>query len=90
MVSNNSKVHFDGKISIDGEKKVTVIVLGPEQDVIAVLDGDGNPAEVVEVVDERSPVNGVKKAHCLPILITKTNPTCVWVYTPAGWRRVCY
>jgi len=90
MIPDKSKVHFEGRITIDGEKCATVIVLGPEQDVIEVFDGDGNPAAPVELVDERAPINGVKKAHCLPVLVTKTNPTCVWVYTPAGWRKICY
>ncbi len=83
------KVKFEGKISVEGEKKVAVIVIGPDKGDIEVFDGEGNPAAVV-AVDELNPIHGVKKAHNLMVLSTKTNPYCVWVYTPAGWRKVCY
>ncbi|NTU47966.1 MAG: DUF4038 domain-containing protein, partial [Syntrophobacteraceae bacterium] len=65
------------------------IIFNPDKGDIEVFDGEGNPAAEV-AVDELNPIYGLKKAHNLTVLSTKTNPYCVWVYTPAGWRKVCY
>ncbi|NTV42371.1 MAG: hypothetical protein HGA63_03635 [Syntrophobacteraceae bacterium] len=83
------KVNFEGKISVEGEKKVAVIVIGIDKGDIEVFDGEGNPAEEAEF-NAANPLHGLKKVHNLTVLSTKTNPYCVWVYTPAGWRKVCY
>lgn len=82
-------VNFDGKISMDGEKKVAVIVIGLDSGDVRVFDGEGRDADV-GILDDENPLHGLRRVHHLYTLSTKTNPTCVWVHTPAGWRKVCY